>query len=112
MRFHVGQLDLGRIVLGEATGKVVIENGVLSVTGLQASLAGGALTGTARLDASHTVLHGSLDLALAGVQLSQVKRDPAAMGSLSGLLSVRAQLSGSGASLRAMAETADGTSRR
>ncbi len=109
VRFHVGQLDLGRIALNDATGKVVIENGVLSVTGLQAGLAGGALTGTASLDASHTVLHGSLDLALAGVQLSQVKRDPAALGSLSGLLSVRAQLSGSGASLRALAETADGT---
>ncbi len=107
--FHVQQLDLGRMVLDETTGKVAIEKGVLTVTGLQAGLAGGVLSGGARLDASRAVPRGSLDLTLAGAHLAQIKRDPAAGGSLSGLLSVRAQLAGSGASLRDMANTADGT---
>lgn len=107
--FRVRQLDWGRFVLDETTGKVAVEKGVLSLTGLHSSLAGGALSGGARLDASRPVLRGWLDLVLADAQLAEIKRDPAAIGSLSGLLSVRAQLSGSGASLRAMADTVDGT---
>jgi AsmA family protein len=107
--FRARELDLGRLVLGEVTGKLSLEDGVLSVTGVRAGFAGGALTGSARLDASHSVPRGSLDVVLAGAQLEQLKSAPAAMGGLSGLLSARAQLSGSGPSLQAMASTAEGT---
>ena len=107
--FRVHELDFGRIVLDETTGKVAIEKGVLSLTGLRSTLAGGALSGSARLDASHAAPRSWLDLVLTGVPLAEIKRDPAALGSLSGLLSVRAQLSGSGASLQEMAGSADGT---
>jgi hypothetical protein len=79
------------------------------VTGLRAGLAGGSLSGEARLDASRTLPRGSLDLVLAGAQVEQIKTDFAAMGGLSGLLSVRAQLSGSGSSPHDMAATAEGT---
>ena len=106
---HAGELDAGRLTLSDVTGKVSIDKGVVSVTGVQATLAGGALTGNARLDASGATVHGSLDMSLAGAQLEQLKRDPAAMGSLSGLMSVRAQLAGDGASLHDMAATAEGT---
>ena len=107
--FRARELDLGRLVLAEVTGKVSLEDGVLSISGVRAGFAGGELTGSARLDASRAIPRGALDVLLAGAQLEQLKSAPAAMGGLSGLLSARAQLSGSGPSLQGMASTAEGT---
>ncbi len=107
--FRAHELEVGKLTLTDATGRVAIERGKLSVTGLQAQLAGGTLSGEVRLDASRALPRGSLDLLLSGAPLEQLKTDPAALGGLSGLLSVRAQLAGSGKSPREMAGTAEGT---
>jgi uncharacterized protein involved in outer membrane biogenesis len=109
VKVHVGELDLGPVVLTEASARISIKDGVLSITDVQGSVAGGALTGSARLDVGHAVPRGWLDVVLSGAQLQRLKRSPAAVGGLEGLLGIRAQLNGSGNSWRAMALTAEGT---
>jgi AsmA family protein len=109
VKVHIRELDLGRVILSDASARVAIENAVLSITDVQAGFAGGALTGSARLDAGHAVPRGSLDVVLTGAQLERLKRNPEALGALGGSLSARAQLNGTGTSWRGMAMTAEGT---
>jgi AsmA family protein len=109
VKFRARELDLGRVALTDVTGKLAIEHGVLSITGVEAGIAGGGLTGSVRLDASRAVPRGELDLVLTGAQLDQLKSSHAALGGLGGLLNGRVQLKGAGTSFHAMASTADGT---
>jgi AsmA family protein len=109
VKVRIRELDLGRIVLSDASAGVAIENAVLSITDVKAGIAGGALTGSARLDAGQAVPRGALDVVLIGAQLERLKRSPAAAGGLGGELDIRAQLKGTGTSWHGMALSADGT---
>jgi AsmA family protein len=107
--FHARQVEAGHIDLDDVSGKLSIDKGVLTVSAIQAKVAGGELSGGAQLDASHAVPRGSLDVVISGAQLEQLRGGHAAMSGLSGPLSLRAQLKGTGTSYHEMATTADGT---
>jgi AsmA family protein len=109
VRFHAAVLQAGRFELADASGKLAIEKGVLTISAVHATVAGGTLSGGAQLDASRAVPRGALDMQLAGAQLEQLRGGRAGMGGLSGALDSRIQLTGTGSSWRAMAGSAEGT---
>ncbi len=109
VKVHVRELEIGPLVLGDASARVRIRDGVLSVAALKAKVAGGNLTGSARLDAAHAAPRGEVDVLVTDAQIDQVMGAKGSAAGLSGFLSLRAQLRGSGDSWHAMAATADGT---
>ena len=86
------------------------QQGVLNLHGFSATLAQGRITGSARLDAVSALARAELDVTAEQVQLDQLLRyPPQAPPPLSGLISGRIHLGGSGQTLRELAATANGS---
>ena len=100
--FKASKLILGRTVLDGVSAAVRIHNSVLTVLNLSASLAGGKLTGRVRLDAVARPARTTAKLDLRGVSLSKLKR------SVSGPMTIKLDVRGSGESPRAIASTLAG----
>jgi uncharacterized protein involved in outer membrane biogenesis len=107
---RVDELEFGAGSLHALSGTLKAQRGVLTLEGFSATLAQGKLAATARLDDSSTVPRGLLDVTAEQLQLEQlVRRPPPAPAPLSGLISGRVRLDGSGETLRELAAAANGT---
>ncbi|MCZ6861493.1 MAG: AsmA family protein [Alphaproteobacteria bacterium] len=100
--FKASKLKLGRTVLEGVSATVRIHNSVLTVENLLASLTGGKLVGKFRLDAVARPARITAKLDLRGVSLSKLKR------SVSGPMTIKLDVRGSGESPRAIASTLAG----
>ena len=86
----------------------VLSNGLLKIESLDAALADGHLTGTLRIDATHSPADLALDLAARGIRVERLSSTLAANGALQGAIDGHATLKARGESSRALAASATG----
>jgi uncharacterized protein involved in outer membrane biogenesis len=108
--YRAHALEVGSHELTAASALIVIDGGVLRVEHLSADFAQGTIAGSGRLDARPDPPHGELELRAAQLQLDQLKStttpgDPP----LAGVISARAQLTGTGKSAQELGASATGT---
>lgn len=120
VRVSLQQLDLGTEVLGDLRplqGRIRLDDGVLRISDLVASAAGGRVTGAIGLDGRQRMPRWDIDLRWAGVRLEQWlkvrnPRDKRNDGSnapyITGVLGGQAQLTGVGRSTADMLGSLDG----
>jgi uncharacterized protein involved in outer membrane biogenesis len=107
--FRAHALGVGAVKLTDVRFDLAIDKGVLSVAPFSASLAGGSVSGDARLDAVENPPRGALDLRFNDVRLEQLLGKNTTDPPLAGALSGRVHLSGAGQSLHELAASASGT---
>ena len=93
--------------LRHASTHVILKNGVLTLDPVSFAFAQGKLSGSASIDARKAIPATDIDVRLTDIRLEQfVSGKPPAM---EGLLAARAKLHGTGRSIQATANTANGT---
>jgi uncharacterized protein involved in outer membrane biogenesis len=95
-------------VLHALSAHLRIERGVLSIERLNGQLAAGTASADAHIDARQDIATGDVGVRLADVELQQLDKAQAGAAPLSGNLSGRLELHGSGDSLHGFATTATG----
>jgi AsmA family protein len=107
---RIDELEFGADSLQALSATLKAQQGVLSLDGLSATLAQGKLTAAARLDTSATVPRGQLNVTVEALQVDELLRAaPPAPAPVSGALSGRVRLSGSGKTLRQLGAATNGT---
>jgi AsmA family protein len=107
---RVDELQFGAGSLHALSATFSEQQGVLNLHGFSATLAQGRITGSARLDAVSALARAELNVTAEQVQLDQLLRyPPQAPAPVSGLISGRVHLGGSGRTLRELAAAAEGT---
>jgi uncharacterized protein involved in outer membrane biogenesis len=107
---RVDELEFGAGSLQALSATFSEQQGVVSLHGFSATLAQGRITASARLDAASQVARAELNVSAEEVQLDQLLRHlPQAPPAVSGVISGRVHLDGSGQTLRELAATANGT---
>jgi uncharacterized protein involved in outer membrane biogenesis len=101
-------VELGPAVLHALSAHLRIERGVLSIERLNGQLAAGTASADAHIDARQDIATGDVGVRLADVELQQLDKAQAGAAPLSGNLSGRLELHGSGDSLHGFATTATG----
>jgi hypothetical protein len=110
VRYRAETVDAGPLPIREVVLHVKLDHGLLTLSPLSLVLPQGALSGRVRLDARGATPVTAIDLALARAQVQELL--PAKDGApppLQGPLEARARLTGTGASVRAAAASANGT---
>ena len=92
-----------------ARGRVTLNAGVLDATALDIGLADGHVTGSLRVDASHSPADIAVDLRASGLRVDLLSATLAANGALAGAIDGHAVLKTRGASTQALAAAAHGT---
>lgn len=108
LKLRAQALTLGPATLHSVTALLAVDQGVLSVERIKATLADGTVAGDVRLDAARDLPRAELALSLSELQLEQL-HGKGSEPPLAGPLSARVQLSGEGKSLHELAATANGT---
>ena len=107
---RIDELEFGAGSLQALSGTLKAQQGVLTLDGFSATLAQGKLAATARLDVSSTVPRGELNVTVEQLQLDELlRRPPPALAPVSGVISGRVRLGGSGKTLRQLGAAANGT---
>ena len=91
-----------------ARGHATLSNGLLEIESLDAGLADGHVTGTLRIDATHSPADLALDLAARGIRVERLSSTLAANGALQGAIDGHATLKARGESSRALVASATG----
>jgi uncharacterized protein involved in outer membrane biogenesis len=87
---------------------LVLDNGILSLDPLHFMLDQGTFTGSVRIDAHSDVPESTIDMRIVDVDLGQFKTARMTEAPLSGVLTGRFRIQGSGSSIHKFASTADG----
>jgi uncharacterized protein involved in outer membrane biogenesis len=90
-------------------GRASLKAGVLALTSLDLELAGGHVTGSAKVDASREPADVALALAARGLQVDRISQTLAANGALSGAIDGHADVRSRGGSAHALVAGASGT---
>jgi AsmA family protein len=107
---RIDELEFGAGSLHALSGTLRAQQGVLTLDGFSATLAQGKVTAAARLEVLSTVPRGELNVTVEQLQLEQLLRHaPPAPPPVSGVISGRVRLGGSGTTLRKLAAAANGT---
>ena len=89
-------------------GHAVLTDGVLALQALDVGVADGHVTGSLRIDASHSPADVALDLTARALHVEQLSATLAANGALQGAVDARASVKARGDSSRALAASANG----
>ena len=89
--------------------KIALSHGVLAIEPLALTLPQGQITGSVKIDSNPAVPTEAVDLKMAGATLESLIGRGQANPPFEGLLTARVKLSGAGNSVRAAANSADGT---
>lgn len=108
VKFRAERIDAGRVSFSALTAKFTNDHGALSMP-LAADLLGGKLSAQIKIDAGKGTPSARLQLKLTDLELGRYSQKKSAPPPIEGPLSVRADLTGRGKSLRELAASADGT---
>src|SRR5262249_28066395 len=108
LKVRCGQVEAGKISLGDVALGIKLENGRLRIDPLSTGLAGGKVHGTLVLDHSEQPPRTNLDLVGSGVELGQLLEPFGKKQWGAGRMALRAQLAGSGADLRSLLAAGSG----
>ena len=109
MKYGAKRVEVGRVTLNALTLKLSNDHGDLAVTPAAAEVMGGKLQAQLKIDARKEVPTVGLGLSISGMQLAQYPAKKAGPPALEGPVDLRADLTGSGKSLREVAAHMDGT---
>jgi len=107
--FRAEQLDAAEQSLHAISGTLLIRRGVVTLQGLEATLAQGRLAADARYDAASAAPEAELDVTLTGVRLQALRVGERRNNPISGVLSGQAHLISAGKSAYQLAAAASGT---
>jgi len=113
LQFSARRVDVGRMALQSVSGRMKIDQGVVTIAPLAGDFLQGKFDARIRLDANKDVPAAEASLRFSGLQLSALDHeDPDhkdAEASLEGLMQARIEFSGQGRSLHQVVATANGS---
>lgn len=108
VRYRAAALQVDTLPLKDVSLSMVLDNGTLDMQPIAITLPQGTLTGRLLLDASASVPHIAMDIRVSRAQLNDFATQAGVADAISGTLSGRLQMAGSGTSFHEAAGNSDG----
>jgi AsmA family protein len=106
--FRARRVDVGRVALHAVAARMTIDQGIIKVAPLTASVLGGTMDAHLRLDATTDDPAADFDLKISNAQLGQLDERAAEQPRIEGSFGVNARITGRGRSLHQIAASANG----